>query len=656
MSNEQIKVQITADGSKVSAAVTKVKKDLGGLAGAADQIGLSWGKLGGIIGGALSIGAAASFLRTVNSLADGLNDMADRMSVSASGLQSLQLAAQQAGGSAEGLNNVLTKMSQTIGDGMAGNKQAVAAFERLGLSVAEISKLKGDQAFRQISEALRQIPNDFERASAAQDIFGKGVKEVGALLAQGGQAIDEVNAKLDAQGARLDDLDIAKIGVMNDELQFQGTVVSNLTTKFLAGLAPAVGAAVDNVAALADTFGGATAAGRAFGITLTAIGSGITAAFSLVVQTLSVVEAAIAKTVQYAIGANSGILDALGRAADAVGLNGIGASLQQAAEAGAQVADKWGVVAEAGFGRAQAAGALAVKSIVDFTNAAGIFDAKASEMEARAAEMAEKLRAAQGLGTGYTAPDNGKEKKGPDYSYGTLRKDNFRNELEQDPTTDPKYLYQQSLNTALAQLASDGMAVQLNIAQVGQASILDSFLSNNDMMIAAEQAKNMTLGDMGNQLASMAMQQGGTIGKIGKAYAIAQTIWSTYTAVMKAMAEVPFPANYAVAAATAAMGVAQLSKIKSTNLGSTSGSISRPSGTGMSASGVTRSVPEGTQKASDESKERSAVQVIIQGNLIETDSTARWLSEVLRDAADNRDMVFFSANSRQAMELAGAAG
>jgi hypothetical protein len=244
-------------------------------------------------------------------------------------------------------------------------------------------------------------------------------------------------------------------------------------------------------------------------------------------------------------------------------------------------------------------------------------------------------------------------KAGPDFSNGSQR-NAIGGGLESltginDVLSDPRYLLEKSLEESLTQLAIEKGSERVAIVDETNRGILDSFLSNNDLMLAAEQAKNQTLGQTMGDLAGMALQQTGALGKIGKAYAIAQTVWSTGTAVMKAMAEVPWPGNIAAAAMVAARGALQLAMIKRTNVGS-GGSISSGGGS-VSSGSMGNSIP--ATQPSTESNQRSAVTIVVQGNLIESGSTAQWLADVLGEAINERDMVFINSNSRQALELAG---
>jgi hypothetical protein len=650
MTVEQVKVHITADGSKVGTEVSKLKRDMGGLSDAADKIGLSWAKLGGIIGGALSVGAAASFLRSVNSSADALNDLSGRLGASAAGLQSLQVAATLAGGSTESMNTALAKMSETIGNALNGNKQAVAAFDQLGLSAKELANLKADEAFRRIADATAEIPNTFQRASAAQDVFGRGAKEIAGLLAEGGAAIDAVNQRLEEQGAAIDDLDIGKIGAMNDELQFQQTVVQNLGTKFLSGLVPAINVTVESFAGLIGNMGGAAAAGASFGTAvlgaLKIVESGVyflIEAFELLRFAGARAMATIVRPVTSLPGPIGNALDVLSSAVFAITDN------QAVAEQAAQSLDR---VAESAMENARTAGAAALKAGNDLLNVSAIFDQASKDAEARAAEVIARWTQAQGgvAALGGAAGAAGKDAKAGkqrpyELSAGTLYMEKL------NPFDDPRVMQELEINDALQAIQDQYAETTLGKLAAFEDTKLGMMLTSSSLMQQIEWNKNATLGDAMTNLVGLASQQSGTLGKIGKAFAVAQTIWSTGTAIMKAMAEVPYPANIGAAASIAVMGAAQLANIKKTNLGS-GGTIAASKGGGAAVGGPVLS--DNVAATRPQESERSATQVIIQGNVFSSQETAQWIIEQIRDAVSTRDAVFISSNSRQALELAGA--
>jgi hypothetical protein len=646
VANVGVTFDFAAESAKLRTEVDKVRKEMSKLTQTAQTVEKGFKVVGTAIVGAFSIGAITGWLRTVNQAADTLNDLSTRLGASASGLQSLQIAAQQAGGSAEGLNTAISRMTVTLGDALAGEKEAVRGFERLGLSAKELAGLKADEAFLRIDAALGQIGNSFERASIGADIFGKTyVKELAGLSGDAAAEVMRVNDELERQGALLSDLDVTKIGVMNDDLALQSQIVQNLGIKFSANLSPAIGVAVDSVGNLITSMGGAAAAGSGFGVAMVAaiksieaVVYSLAAAFEIMRSSAATAFAVLATGPQKIAGPFGNALGILTGAIRAYGDN------NEAAKSAAESLDS---IARSALENARLAGAAAIKAGSDVFNAAAVFDEKSREFEARAAAAAARATAAQGAAAGVgigAAAGATADRSG----LLTVSKESLG---KIDPQLDPEVLRQTSINDTLAAVQDAHNATMLGKIEAFEQTKLGMLLTNADLMQQIEFNKNATLGDAMSSLVGLAIQQGGALGKAGKALAIAQTVWSTGQAIMKAMAEVPWPANIAAAANIAAMGVAQLANIKRTNIGG-AGSITAGRGGGASAA-ASPALSDNVGPQGQPLEQQTAVQIIVNGSLFAAQETVDWLAEKLGEAVSSRDMVFISNTSRQAMELRG---
>jgi hypothetical protein len=154
MANVGVTFDFAAESAKLRSEIDKVRKELSSINATAKGIKDGFKTVGTAIAGALSVGAITAWLSKVNQAADQLNDLSTRLGASASGLQTLQVAAQQAGGSAEAMATGLSKLQVTIGEGLQGNKKAAEAFQQLGLSARELAGLKTDEAMRRVAVAL----------------------------------------------------------------------------------------------------------------------------------------------------------------------------------------------------------------------------------------------------------------------------------------------------------------------------------------------------------------------------------------------------------------------------------------------------------------------------------------------------------------------
>lgn len=657
MANLGVTFDFAAESAKLRNEIDKVRKEVSGLSATAKGIERGFANVGKAIVGAFSVGAIAGFISKVNSAADQLNDLSQRLGASASGLQAIQSAAALAGGSADAAATALEKMAVTLGDAAAGNKTAVQAFERLGLSVKELQGLKADEAFRKIADAVSAIPNSYERASAAQDIFGKGAKEISGLLAQGSTALDDVNKGLAEQGALLSDLDVARIGVMNDQLDFQATVVQNLGTKFLTGLTPAVNVAVDTFANFLKSLGGASSAGEGFGqIMIVAIKTIEAGAYGLV-AVFETVREIIAGVLAVISGGVANLISGFSTMAGAVGLDGLAGKLGTAAEFMRGIDASLTDIAQSASINADKATAAAIKAGTEILNAGLIFAQYKQQLDAAAAEQAARNAQTQGgivNPTGAAGAAAGATAADPFAGINAASNKTLNAALGKfDPTTDLEALFALDKYKWREEQEAAHQGTMLGLLDSFNSTWLGSMLTANQQQIDAETFKSETIGGLMANFAQTAMQQGGVLGKIGKAFAIAQTIWSTGTAVMNAMAQVPYPANIAAAAGVAAMGAMQLANIMKTNIGSGGSVASAKGGSKVSASSpVASQSPAGTQ-ASTESQQKSAAQIIINGNLFAAQETVDWLVRQIADAVNNKDMVFIDGNSRQAMELVG---
>ncbi|MDH4274622.1 MAG: hypothetical protein OEW08_06260 [Gammaproteobacteria bacterium] len=131
--------------------------------------------------------------------------------------------------------------------------------------------------------------------------------------------------------------------------------------------------------------------------------------------------------------------------------------------------------------------------------------------------------------------------------------------------------------------------------------------------------------------------------KIYQAFAIAESSINTYQAYTKALATIPPPFNYAAAAAVLAAGAAKVHQI---------GAMS-PGGGVSGGGGATPIYPVSPISGlPDNSKQGGgATSIYIQGPIYGFDDFRDRVTDAVKDAVDNRDVVIISGNSRQAAEL-----
>ena len=136
----------------------------------------------GLLGGAAFAGVAAFAalgLKAIN-LADQLGDLAAATGISASELSSLKASMILAGGSAEGMEKIVTKLHQSINEAAGGNEQMRKSFETLGVYTLDATgKMRsGSAVLQDLLTKFRDGEISGKQYAAAVDILGKSINKL----------------------------------------------------------------------------------------------------------------------------------------------------------------------------------------------------------------------------------------------------------------------------------------------------------------------------------------------------------------------------------------------------------------------------------------------------------------------------------------------
>ena len=125
---------------------------------------------------ALAVGAAlAAAGKSALKTAENISDMANKANASVEGLQKLRFAADQNGASAQDMDNALTRLTRRMSlFANDGTGAAAKAIKALGLEIYDASGnlRQSDEMFLEISDKLKGLATDAERAGLASLIFG----------------------------------------------------------------------------------------------------------------------------------------------------------------------------------------------------------------------------------------------------------------------------------------------------------------------------------------------------------------------------------------------------------------------------------------------------------------------------------------------------
>jgi len=139
------------------------------------------------LGVALGVGFFVNQVRSTLQWASSLSEAAQQIGVTVEQLQVLQHAAQQNGVSAEGMARAVGILNRTLGQAQGGNEAAMRSFTRLpGITREMVMGFNGvGEAIPAVNEGLSKFANSSQMAAAGATLYGRGVRELLPLIAQG---------------------------------------------------------------------------------------------------------------------------------------------------------------------------------------------------------------------------------------------------------------------------------------------------------------------------------------------------------------------------------------------------------------------------------------------------------------------------------------
>lgn len=300
-----VNVGFSAKDEGFSSSLKKFNSDLGGVGKSAQKasaaVGASFGSMIKAGAGlALGIGGVMAVFKgitgTIGSFTDALDmggrlaDTASRTGILAGEVLLLERAFSNTGLSADDVAGTINKMQKALVGVNEEGEPTNKTFAQLGLNMSYLKTLSPDQQFKQIAEAISDIPDPAERAAAAMGIFGKSGAAMLPLFRDFSGTMSDAQAQL---GGMVDVMNrnASTFDAVSDKIN----VIQGKFTEFAAGILSVVIPALDFVTEglaridaakigrdLATAFVGATTAMDGFAAATSLIKAGdLSGAFSL---------------------------------------------------------------------------------------------------------------------------------------------------------------------------------------------------------------------------------------------------------------------------------------------------------------------------------------------------------------------------------------
>jgi len=158
---------LNINSTQAQQSLAKVQKQV-------DSLGNSFGKLRNIVGG-LAIGA---MITNMFRAADAITDLSDATGLAVSSIMALRQAFQLSGGDAEGAEQAILKLYQSIEDGASGNDKLIQAFQKVGVTLQDLGTLSEEEIKNKVIVGLGQLGNTSEAVAIKMELLGKKARNV----------------------------------------------------------------------------------------------------------------------------------------------------------------------------------------------------------------------------------------------------------------------------------------------------------------------------------------------------------------------------------------------------------------------------------------------------------------------------------------------
>jgi len=170
------------------------------------------------------------------------------------GLRTLKAIANDSG--VDGLEQSLAKLNETIEKAADGNAEANKTFQILGVALKTIHRVDVDSKMAMIADRIKASGMNAQEAAKHLKDLGFTQRNAVDMFMNGGDAIREARAEIEKYGLSLSDIDVAKVGAVNDAISDTKTTFEAVANKLAARLAPELEYIFDLINDMAKATGG----------------------------------------------------------------------------------------------------------------------------------------------------------------------------------------------------------------------------------------------------------------------------------------------------------------------------------------------------------------------------------------------------------------
>lgn len=232
-----LQIKLGADIAQLRTDLAEANRTVSTAVGGMQKAANAAGAALGAIGLGLSASAMVSFVKRAIDAVDALDEMSQRLGVSASQLSALQLAFRQSGIGSDAMATSMAKLGKAMAEGNDGLKA-------LGINVRGTDgQLRSSTAvLLDVADKFAAMQDGAGETALAMELFGKSGAEMVPLLNMGSEGIREMMTQAERLGLVISDDTAKAAGDFNDTIELLGLGMQGIGTRIAADMLPTLNA------------------------------------------------------------------------------------------------------------------------------------------------------------------------------------------------------------------------------------------------------------------------------------------------------------------------------------------------------------------------------------------------------------------------------
>ena len=192
--------------------------------------------------------AAFNAADNISQSLDNIDKMSQKLGLSTQAYQEWDYVLQISGADIDSMATGLKTLTNKFDEAKSGSKSAIKTFERLGLSMEDISDMSREDLFSAAITAFQNMEDSAERAALANDLFGRSGQDLAPLFNTTAEETQRLIQQVNDLGGVMSEDTVKNGAAFQDSLTSLKTAFSGASTSLMTELIPAITTIMNKIA------------------------------------------------------------------------------------------------------------------------------------------------------------------------------------------------------------------------------------------------------------------------------------------------------------------------------------------------------------------------------------------------------------------------